>query len=60
MFAAIELKMEVIFVLQELYQELLILDRFEQDYQRKRHEEDNSAANQKGDSSITFSHACLD
>ncbi|XP_007048589.2 PREDICTED: uncharacterized protein LOC18611985 isoform X1 [Theobroma cacao] len=34
----------------ELYQELLVLDKFEQDYLRKRQEEDNSAATQKGDS----------
>ncbi|GLU20673.1 hypothetical protein SLE2022_368610 [Rubroshorea leprosula] len=43
----------------ELYQELLILDRFEQDYQRKRHEEDNSAANQKGDNSLAILRAEL-
>ncbi|MBA0731232.1 hypothetical protein Golax_022732 [Gossypium laxum] len=34
----------------ELYQELQILDKFEQDYLRKRQEEDNSFGNQKGDS----------
>ncbi|XP_021301044.1 uncharacterized protein LOC110429358 isoform X2 [Herrania umbratica] len=34
----------------ELYQELQVLDKFEQDYLRKRQEEDNSAATQKGDS----------
>ncbi|KAA3459311.1 D-lactate dehydrogenase [Gossypium australe] len=34
----------------ELYQELQILDKFEQDYLRKRQEEDNSAGTQKGDS----------
>ncbi|XVF16889.1 hypothetical protein REPUB_Repub10bG0070100 [Reevesia pubescens] len=33
----------------ELYQELQVLDKFEQDYLRKRQEEDNSAATQKGD-----------
>ncbi|KAE8701083.1 hypothetical protein F3Y22_tig00110548pilonHSYRG00158 [Hibiscus syriacus] len=34
----------------ELYQEWQILDKFEQDYLRKRQEEDNSAGTQKGDS----------
>lgn len=34
----------------ELYHELHALDRFEQDYRRKRQEEDNSNAAQKGDS----------
>ncbi|TYI20500.1 hypothetical protein ES332_A07G242400v1 [Gossypium tomentosum] len=34
----------------ELYQELQILDKFEQDYLHKRQEEDNSAGTQKGDS----------
>ncbi|MED6161899.1 hypothetical protein PIB30_065131 [Stylosanthes scabra] len=34
----------------ELYHELHALDRFEQDYQRKRDEEDNSSATQSGDS----------
>ncbi|XP_030550244.1 protein PSK SIMULATOR 1-like [Rhodamnia argentea] len=33
----------------ELYHELHSLDRFEQDYYRKRHEEDNSSTTQKGD-----------
>ncbi|KAJ0040918.1 hypothetical protein Pint_27467 [Pistacia integerrima] len=33
----------------ELYHELQVLDRFEQDYQRKRQEEDNSGGTQKGD-----------
>ncbi|KAF4358233.1 hypothetical protein G4B88_009185 [Cannabis sativa] len=34
----------------ELYHELHALDRFEQDYRRKQHEEDNSNAAQRGDS----------
>ncbi|KAK8607077.1 hypothetical protein V6N13_052824 [Hibiscus sabdariffa] len=34
----------------ELYQELQLLHKFEQDYLRKRQEEDNSAGTQKGDS----------
>ncbi|PON58438.1 hypothetical protein PanWU01x14_166500 [Parasponia andersonii] len=34
----------------ELYHELHALDRFEQDYRRKHHEEDNSNAAQRGDS----------
>ncbi|KAF9608487.1 hypothetical protein IFM89_009853 [Coptis chinensis] len=34
----------------ELYHELHALDRFEQDYQRKLQEEDNSSAAQRGDS----------
>ncbi|MBA0822359.1 hypothetical protein Goarm_019165 [Gossypium armourianum] len=38
----------------ELYQELQILDKFEQDYLRKRQEEDNSAGTQKGDFYISF------
>ncbi|XVF60942.1 hypothetical protein PTKIN_Ptkin08bG0088700 [Pterospermum kingtungense] len=38
----------------ELYQELQVLDKFEQDYVRKRQEEDNSASTLKGDS-----HAAL-
>ena len=33
---------------QELYHELHALDRFEQDYKRKHHEEDNSNAAQRG------------
>ena len=33
---------------QELYHELHALDRFEQDYQRKREEEDNSSATHSG------------
>ncbi|KAF9608472.1 hypothetical protein IFM89_009838 [Coptis chinensis] len=34
----------------ELYHELHVLDRFEQDYRRKLQEEDNSSAAQRGDS----------
>jgi len=33
---------------QELYHELHALDRFDQDYRRKLHEEDNSNATQRG------------
>ncbi|XP_010546296.1 PREDICTED: uncharacterized protein LOC104818411 [Tarenaya hassleriana] len=33
----------------ELYQELQVLDRLEQDYEQKHQEEDNSAGNNKGD-----------
>ena len=40
--------------LQELYHELHALDRFEQDYQRKLQEEDNSNAAQRGTSISTY------
>ncbi|KAM7276603.1 hypothetical protein ACFE04_018469 [Oxalis oulophora] len=42
----------------ELYHELQILDRFEQDCQRKHHEEDNSAGSQK-DNGLTILKAEL-
>lgn len=42
---------------QELYHELQVLDRFEQDYQRKRQEEDNSGGTQKA--ILLFIFTCL-
>lgn len=40
--------MVTLFLMQELYHELHTLDRFEQDYQRKRLEEAISSGNQRG------------